>query len=168
MFLIPFSLVCFSACQTAVWTPVSTISTVRDDLVKTSNDAMTKQFVTRSEWRDGDWVMKRGATIAFRSDGFGSFSGRLYTTRAVPRQTFHFQSVQYGRDGNILFAAPAADLGHAIHARHAERDYPVDFNFGFDARQYEFVQRALFTARIRMPAGSQKTSRTETTFVSVK
>jgi hypothetical protein len=163
LFLTPLILVSFSACQTMIWTPASTISTVRENIETAPADGASKQFVTKSAWRDGDWVMKKGATIAFRSDGFGSFSGRLYTVRPARKQEFHFQSVQYGRDGKLLFSAPAADLGYAIHARNAEQDYPVDFNFGYDRRHFEFIERALFTARIRMPADSRTRSRSQIT-----
>jgi hypothetical protein len=137
-----------------VWKPVSTMPASLEKSANPAGVSPTRQYVTKADWHDGDWVMKKGATIAFRADGLGSFSGRLYTVRPARNQELHFQSVQYGRDGNLLFAAPAADLGHAIHARSYGQDYPVDFNFGYDARQFPYIERVLFTARIRQPKGS--------------
>jgi hypothetical protein len=148
------SIAFLSSCQSTVWTPAASVSAVRESAGAFDTNAPAKTFVIKRDWQDGDWIVKKGAKITFRQDGLGSFSGRIYTLQAARKQEFHFQSVQYGRDGNLLFTAPAADLGYSIHARNAEQDYAVDFDFGFDARHFAYIERVLYTARIRKPKNS--------------
>lgn len=138
-----------SGCQTTKPRPTSSTSVPRQKITAPADPAASKQFATVTDWSNGIWVIKKGATIAFRRDGIGSFSARVYTVQSARRQELQFQSVQYGKDGNELFLAPAADLGYAIHARNPNRDYPVDLNFGFDARQFPEIDRVTYVSRIR-------------------
>ncbi len=151
-----------------VWKPASSIPAYAQKLENPASISSTKEYVTKADWVDGDWVIKKGAKITFRQDGLGSFTCRAYTVAAARRQEFHFQSLQYGRDGNLLFAAPAADLGYSIHARNADQDYAVDFDFGFDARQFAYIERVLYTARIRKPKNSLVSSTNRQSTLSEK
>lgn len=147
-----------TACQTTPSAPVSSISVPRKVLSAPEDPNATRQYATTTDWRNGDWVVKKGATISFRPDGIGSFSARVYTVQPARGQELQFQSVQYGKDGNELFLAPAADLGHAIHARQPHRDFPIDLNFGFDARHFPHIERVKYVSRIRGAAATATTT----------
>jgi hypothetical protein len=140
---------CLSACATTtIWSSVSTMD-ARRTYAKDSGGFGGSSYALRSDWHVHDWVIQRGATFTFRPDGTGSFTGRVYTKRGAKKQELRLQAIAHGKNGRLLFAAPGADLGYAIHAPTPMRDYPVDFNFGYDQRQYPFLDRITFAARVR-------------------
>ncbi len=118
-----------------------------DKLVDTPAE---KTFVLRGDWAQGAWVIKRGATITFRPDGTGQFSAVVYCSQDVGVDELRFQSIQYGSDGNTLFAFPDNPVGYPMHIRRPAKDYPYDANFGFDPRHFDSIHRAKFFATLRI------------------
>ncbi len=139
------------ACTTTYITPMATASPARVD--KTRDQAVpadTKVFSLQRDWQYGPWIMKRGAQILFRSDGTGEFSGTVYAQTDTAPQELHFQSIQYGLDGNRLFSFPQRDVGFRMIMRRSNTDYVYNQSFGFDERHFDHIHSVKFFARLRL------------------
>ncbi len=120
---------------------------------KLEGEHAEKTFVLGSDWSHGPWVLKRGAKISFRPDGTGHFSAVVYAREDIGVDELHFQSIQYGADGNVLFAFPDNPVGYPLHIRRPLKDFPYDADFGFDPRHYHSISEAKFFARLRIHGG---------------
>lgn len=139
-------------CSTTYVTPTAVAYPTRMDKTRDQSlPADTKTFTLPNDWQYGSWIMKRGASIAFRADGTGHFNGRLYSpARAETPIELHFQSIQFGRDGNRLFAFPLRNDGVALIIRRPFTDHEFDIDFGFDPRLFADIQVAKFFARVEL------------------
>jgi hypothetical protein len=109
--------------------------------------AASKTFVIDSDWRCGDIVMRKGASITFTPDGRGAFSCVLYTENPAGNQ-LRFASVQYHADGNILFIFPYGEATF-LNMPRPRQDYPYDMALGFDHRHYEQIRSVRFLGSAR-------------------
>lgn len=155
----PFSMILFAAllelagCTTTYVTPVAVTTLQRDDHAPAQDAPVaSKSFTLPHDWQFGIWVVKRGARIVFNADGTGTFSGVLFAhqTTAAYGDMLHLQSIQYGPDGNRLFAFPGTDVGAAMGLRSPYRDFPYDIAFGFDPRYFSRIDSVKWYARLRM------------------
>jgi hypothetical protein len=137
-------------CTTTYVTPTAVASPARADRTRDQSiPAETKTFSLPNDWQYGPWIMKRGASVEFRADGTGHFSCKLYSQATSPSPIeLHFQSIQFGRDGNRLFTFPLRDDGIALHIRRPYTDFVYDIDFGFDPRLFSDIQEAKFYARV--------------------
>jgi len=142
-----------AGCTTTYVTPVAVTTLQRVDSAPSQDTtAVSKTFTLPHDWQFGVWVVKRGAKIVFHVDGTGDFSGVVYAHQTATSygDMLHLQSIQYGRDGNRLFAFPGTDVGAAMGLRSAYRDFPYDAAFGFDPRYFERIDTVKWYARLRM------------------
>lgn len=113
-----------------------------------------KVYTLNSDLHGNGWVMRRGAKITFGSDGSAELDAIVYAQEGLPLpNAIHLESIQYGPDGNVLFAVPGNDVGHPLHLRHARRDYPVRQGFGYKRAYFDRITTVKFAARLlREPA----------------
>lgn len=126
--------------------PANRVASVSKD-----ETVVARTFDITTDWSCGPYVIKRGATLTFRPDGLASFSGRVHTTAYQRGDELYFRSVQFGRDGNVLFVLPASDMPLPVFLRTPHRDYPVDATFGFDKRHFDKIVAIDFQAMLRTP-----------------
>ena len=141
-----------SSCHTLETPPTASASPAPvappvDQVVDTQSE---KSFKLRHDWAHGAWVIKRGANITFRSDGTGHFGAVIFSRQPTGFDEVRFQSIQYGRDGNVLFAFPDNPVGYPLHVRRPAKDYPYNANFGFDPRHFDSINHVNFFARMRI------------------
>ena len=144
-----FALAC-TACHTLEPPPMATARpSPLLPVDKLADTAAEKSFVLNADWSEGAWVIKRGATITFRPDGTGHFSAVVFCSQDIGVDEIRFQSIQYGADGNTLFAFPDNAVGYPLHIRRKSKDYPYDVKFGFDSRYFDSIVRSKFFATLR-------------------
>lgn len=113
-----------------------------------------KVFSLNHDLRGNGWVMRRGTKIAFGADGSVTLDTIVYALDGLPLpNAIQLESIQYGPDGNVLFAIPGNDVGHSLHMRHARRDYPVSARFGYKKPYFERITTVKFAARLLKEPG---------------
>ena len=155
--LFAIAAICLSvaACRTLSVPPMAVISAEPLLPVDKLADTPTgKTFTLRGDWAHGAWVIKKGASITFQPDGIGRFSAVVYCREDVGVDEIRFQAIQYGADGNTLFAFPDNPVGYPLHVRSAAKDFPYDVSFGFDPRYFNSIEESKFFARLRLHEGS--------------
>lgn len=157
LLLAPITAICslMSACTTTYVTPMAVCHPRRLD-VSPSQSVMApgKTFTIPHDWQYDSWVMKKGARITFFEDGTGEFNGTVFSQYSTQHDELHFQSVQYGVDGNALFTFPGSDVGHVLHIRGSMRDFPYTVRFSFNRAYYPYIHDVKFMARLRLAPGT--------------
>lgn len=144
-------LVALSSCTTTYVTPMAVTQTTRADVIADETaPANQKVFHLPHDWQYNNWVIKRGSKITFHSDGIGEFDARVFSQFTTSPDEVHFQSIQYGKDGNRLFSFPETEVGYPLHIRSSYQDFPYSVRFAFDPRFFDDITEAKFFARVRM------------------
>lgn len=113
------------------------------------SNEFTKVFVLDSDLRGNGWTMRKGTRIAFNLDGTAVLDTVVYADGDLPLpNAIQLESVQYGADGNIQFAVPGNDVGHALHMRHPRLDYPYSVRFGFNRAYHPNIKSVRFKSRL--------------------
>jgi hypothetical protein len=140
-----------SGCTTAYITPMAVTEPQRADFTRDeSAPSNQKSFFLPHDWQYNNWVIKKGSKVTFYDNGFGEFSGRIFSQFTTSPDTVHFQSIQYGADGNRLFSFPDRSVGYPLHIRLSYQDYPYDEKFAYDKRFFNDIHDAKFFARTRL------------------
>ncbi len=149
--LLPLFLVLLAGCAAKQ----ETYTVVSTQLSKHANSTeFSKVFELDTDLHGNGWVMRRGTRIAFGSDGSVVLDTNVYALDGLPLpNAIQLESIQYGPDGNVLFAVPGNDLGHPLHLRHARRDYPVNARFGYKKAYFERITTVKFAARLLREPG---------------
>lgn len=138
-----------ASCTTTYITPMAVSQPKRLDLsMSQSATPYSKTFVLPHDWQYDSWVMKKGTQITFNADGTGVFNVTAFSQFTKKHDELHFQSIQYGIDGNTLFVVPGADVGYPIHLRGSFRDFVYTGRFGFDKRYFNHINDVKFFARL--------------------
>jgi hypothetical protein len=144
-----------SSCTTTYITPMAVSQPKRLDLAPSqSATPYSKTFRLPHDWQYDSWVMKKGTQITFNADGTGVFDATVYSQYTRQHDELHFQSVQYGVDGNTLFTVPGSDVGYPLHIRGAFRDQVYTGRFGFDKRYFPYINDVKFFARLYLMPGT--------------
>ena len=141
------ALLSLTSCSTPP--PVAhTVVTTRLSPHADSND-ITKVFELDSDLRGNGWTMRKGTRIAFNLDGTAVLDTVVFADASLPLpNAIQLESVQYGADGNIQFALPGSDIGHALHMRHPGLDYPYTVRFGFNRAYHATIKSVKFKTRL--------------------
>jgi hypothetical protein len=146
---------CLASCTTTYITPMAVSQPKRLDLAQSqSATPLSKTFSLPRDWQYDSWVMKKGSNITFNADGTGTFSITAYSQFTKQHDELHFQSIQYGADGNTLFVVPGSDVGYPIHLRGSYRDFVYTGRFGFDRRYFPYIEDVKFFARLYLMPGT--------------
>ena len=131
-------------------TPPADYTVVSTRLAKHADTSeFSKVFHLDSDLHGNGWVMRRGTKISFGSDGSVSLDTNVYALDGLPLpNAIQLESIQYGPDGNVLFAVPGNEVGYPLHLRHPRRDYPVSTRFGYKKAYFERITAVKFAARL--------------------
>lgn len=155
--LLPLALAALGlgSCTTTYVTPMAVSQPKRLDLAQSqSATPFAKTFQLPRDWQYDSWVMKQGSEITFNADGTGVFNATVFSQYTKQADELHFQSVQYGVDGNTLFVVPGSDVGYPLHIRGAFRDHVYTGRFGFDKRYFPYINDVKFYARLYLMPGT--------------
>jgi hypothetical protein len=148
LLLIPLAL---SSCTTTYLTPMAVTQTTRGDVtLDQTTPSNQKTFLLPHDWQYNNWVIKKGSQITFYSDGIGEFEACVFSQFTTSPDEVHFQSIQFGKDGNRLFSFPETEVGYPLHIRASYQDFPYNVRFAFDPRFFDDINEAKFFARVRM------------------
>ncbi len=143
--------IAITSCTTTYVTPMAVSQTTRADVtLDQTTPSNQKTFLLPHDWQYNNWVIKRGSKITFYSDGIGEFEARVFSQFTTSPDEVHFQSIQYGKDGNRLFSFPETEVGYPLHIRSSYQDFPYNVRFAFDPRLFDDINEAKFYARVRM------------------
>jgi hypothetical protein len=131
-------------------TPPASYTVVSTTLSKhSSSDDFTKIFTLDRDLKGNGWLMRKGTQIAFGADGSAVLDTIVYAEDGLNLpNAIQLESIQYGADGNIQFAIPGNDVGHSLHMRHARRDYPYSFRFGYKRAYFPAIKQVKFSCRL--------------------
>lgn len=149
--LLPLLFITLTGCvsKPAPYTVVSTTLTRHQD----SNE-FTKVYALDSDLHGNGWVMRRGTKITFGTDGSVILDTIVYAEEGLKLpNAVQLESIQYGPDGNMLFAIPGNDVGHSLHMRYTRRDYPVKSRFGYKRAYFDRISSVQFKARLLCEPG---------------
>lgn len=140
------SVLSLAACST----PPANYTVVSTTLSKhSSSNDFTKVYTLGNDLQGNGWVMRQGTTIAFSADGSAVLDTIVYAHDQLNLpNAIQLESIQYGPDGNIQFALPGNDVGHSLHMRYPQRDYPYSVRFGYKRAYFPNINRVKFNCRL--------------------
>jgi hypothetical protein len=132
-----------------------TVVSTRLEADKDKTTDFLKVFKLDSDLRGNGWVMRKGASMSFGIDGSAEFEGTIYALQGLwMPNAVQLESVQYGPDGNMLFALPGNGVGQSLHMRQDRTDYPVVARFGFKPAHFQRISSVKFAARLLREAST--------------
>lgn len=110
---------------------------------------LSKVFHLPADLHGNGWVMRKGTKMTFGSDGSALLETTVYAHNGLTLpNAVQLESIQYGTDGNIQFAVPGNDVGHSLHMRYPQRDYPYSVRFGYKRAYFNSINSVKFACRL--------------------